>query len=254
VTVRPARRRKRTLVVLLLLVLLLLVAGVVGFRWWHDRGDTAADTGESAPAGTVVPGGTVEDGATVTGKVGKPGQRNTYDIVLADVQFSLVDVTGDVDVRVLDPGDAPPRMLPGPYQYAVAKPGRYRLDVTLKDGATGSYGFRVVTRKPRRFEVAAGELVGAGGVAGTGRLDVPGRVDVYVVDRPAAARIELAGGEPCSDVNVGFTHAPDAPTVATPHLVCWDPTSPEIEGQLAVVVWSEAGRTGDYTFRIDPAA
>ena len=254
------KRGKRTLVVLLLL--LVLVAVVLGLLWRCDGNDSTAGgaaggdtsaTDDPSPTGTVVPGGTVRDGVVVTGKVEQPGDRNSYDVVLDDLQFSLVEVTGDVDVRVLDAGEAPPTMLPGPYQYAVSKPGTYRLEVTIKDGVTGPYSFRVVTRKPRRFEVRVGELIGEGGVADTGRLDVPGRVDVFVLDRPASARIELSGGGPCEDVNLGFTNTPDTPAVATPNLACWDPTSPEIDGRLAVVVWSEAGRTGDYTFRVNDA-
>lgn len=235
---------------------MLVAVGVFGFKWWRDgnSGTDGADssaTGDSVATGTVVPGGTVQDGATVTGKVEKPGDRNGYDVVLDDVQFSLVEVTSDVDVRVVDPGEASPTMLPGPYQYAVSAPGKYRLEVTIKDGMTGPYSFRVVTRKPRQFEVQAGDVIGE--VPGTGRLDVPGRVDVYVVDQPGAGRIELSGGSPCDDINLGFTSTPDTPAVATPHLACWDPTSQEIDGRIAVVIWSETGKTGDYTFRVGAA-
>ncbi|AXB43278.1 RHS repeat domain-containing protein [Amycolatopsis albispora] len=206
--------------------------------------------------GPVVPGGTVRDGDRVTGTVANPGDRNTYTLELADaVHFSLVDVEGDIEVTVSGGGDAAPRIIPGPHQYAVSAPGRYELTVVPRDGQSGAYGFRVVARRPRQFEVAPGDRIGAGGVPGTGRLDLPGRVDVYVVDPRGARRIELTEGTPCDDVTLGFSDTAEAPAVSTPSLVCWGVTSPELDGDgpVMVVVWSENGRTGDYSFGIEPA-
>jgi VWD domain-containing protein len=216
---------------------------------------TAGDSQEVLPANAstpavpdstkVVPGGTIRDGATVVGEVKNANERNTYDLVLDDTtRFSLVDLSGDVDLRLDTDGNPDSATIPGPYQYGVTKPGTYKLEVTLPDGRTGPYSFRVVARKVRTFPAKIGDDI-------KGRLDTPGRVDVYAFDVAAGQKVAVTGAHPCEDVSMGYSNTPDEPHVYTPGSLCWGSTSaPDEGGKLALVVWSEGGKPTDYGFKI----
>jgi hemerythrin-like domain-containing protein len=92
-----------------------------------------------------VPGGTIRDGSTVTGGIAKPGDRNSYDLDLGDAtEFSLVEVTGDIDILLVSQGFADGATLPGPFQYRLSAPGRYQLEIVGRDGATDQCRFRLV--------------------------------------------------------------------------------------------------------------
>jgi hypothetical protein len=240
-------RRRRGVLVILVLVLLLAGGAVIAWSWWTDRGSGQAGGPGAQP---VAPGGTIRDGDTVAGEVSSPGDVDRYEIVVDEVQFSLIDVSANIGVRMISPGEARTVTIPGPYEYAVDEPGRYTLEVTLKDGATGAYRFRVLNRRLRTFDARLGDRIG-------GRLDLPGRVDVYRVDRTTAARVQVTGAPPCDHVTLGFSYesALDTPDVPTPVQACGGWTSHELapSDQVAVVVWSDDGRTGDYSLTIEPA-
>jgi hypothetical protein len=120
--------------------------------------------------------------------------------------------------------------------------------VTLREGDTGSYAFRLVTRKARKFDAKLGDKI-------TGKLDTAGRVDVYIVDTADARRIRIGNGSPCQDISVGYSDDVAKPSTLTPALVCWDHRSADLESnhRVAIEVWSDAGKPGDYSFTVDPA-
>lgn len=184
--------------------------------------------------------GVVTDGDRRSGRIDGPDQRDRYEIDLGDAtRFQLVEVRGEIDARI--DTTAPPQGsgLPGPYRFGVGGPGRHTLVVSSKGGP---YSFRLVTYRDRQLTASVGDTV-------RGRLDVPGRVDVYTIDTGGRDRITLAGGSPCEDVRVGFADSAEK-GVATPHYACWEP-SQSVTGRAFVAVWSESGKPGDYSFRVE---
>ncbi|TCO62611.1 hypothetical protein [Actinocrispum wychmicini] len=241
-------KRKRFAALLLLLLLLLgLTATVIDGRVFKSP---QADATIADDTHRVLPGGTIRDGDTVVGEVKNAGDRVDYNIVIEGAtQFSLVDSSNKVDLR-LDQGENPDfNVIPGAFQYGVGKPGTYHLTLSLPDGETGKYTFRVVFRKIRKHEVRVGDVI-------KGRFDTPGQVDEYVFPLPALQKVTIADSQPCQDVAMGYTDDADRPLVYTPGTLCWDFTSPALEkdGRLAIVVWSEAGKPADYGFTIKPVA
>jgi hypothetical protein len=261
------KSRKGLIFLIILLVLALVAAGVYFFLQWRDKNPTAAPapTTKSAPVSGSSTGspatkpssvstdpptstppasatGSVTDGATRSGKIATAEQRDSYELDLgAATQFTLVDVKGDVDFTLVASGVSAGNGLPGPHQYGVAAPGKHTIEVAGTQGATGEYSFRLVTLKRHRTEAKIGDTI-------TKRLDVPGRVEEIVV-KGAGAFVNIDGGTPCEDINLGFGDVAD-PRVLTPHLVCWDSKAEVTDGQIAIVLWSEDGKTGDYSFTI----
>lgn len=81
-----------------------------------------------------------------------------------------------------------------------------------------------------------------------GEVDVPGRVDVHTFD---AAGVEIEDGKPCEDIQLGFsTEAEDEAKTYTPHYVCWNPEHEGESGKTQIIIWSESGKTGDYSFTV----
>lgn len=187
--------------------------------------------------------GAVTDGATRTGRIGTAEQRDSYEPDLGTAtELTLVDVTGKVDFKLIAAGESTGNGLPGPHQFGVAAPGKHTIEVSGTQGATGAYGFRLVTLRRHRTEANVGDRI-------TQRLDVPGRVEEILVSAGTATKIVIDGGNPCEDITLGFADSAD-PRVSTPHLVCWDPNTTVTGPSVAIVVWSEAGKTGDYSFTI----
>ncbi|GAB3873175.1 hypothetical protein GCM10029964_012970 [Kibdelosporangium lantanae] len=198
-----ATKRKR--VTVLLVLLLLLSAGAVVLlvdgRVFHGAGTGAV----ADEAHKVVPGGTIRDGSVVTGEVRAAGDRLDYTIVLDDfTQFSLVDATAKVDLQLDNAGSPESNILPGPAQYAVGKPGTYHLSVSLPDGGTGPYTFRVVARRLHKHDIQVGDEV-------RGRLDTPGAVDEYIVALPPDQKVTIDNSHPCEDVSMGYTPTRTSP-------------------------------------------
>jgi hypothetical protein len=225
----------------------------------------AGDTQDILPAasttapGPVNPGRTVHDGEVVTGKLDTAGKQDAYDLDLGSAtEFQLVDVTGPISLDPV-PGLWRKALAVDAWRVADSSPEARRVTVTGLDNATGEYKFRLVTQKPRRFDVKQGDRIGQGGVKGTGKLDVPGRVDVYRLDAGNATSLELADAHGC-DYWVGI--ADDSPdgAVTTPYPVWPDepggpcsslPLRIEPNKRFLLVVWSAEAKTLDYAFRIN---
>ncbi|WP_436491821.1 M91 family zinc metallopeptidase [Actinokineospora sp. HUAS TT18] len=210
----------------------------------------ASAAAEQSGLDTTDQSGALRDGDTVTadrpwtgaGRIGAPGEKDVFRLDLAGATwFSLLDVTGSVEIKLTGPGAASP-LLPGDHQYGVLPGGEYQLEVT----GSGDYGFRLVTLKPRNLTAKVG-----GEVSGT--LDVPGRVELVKID-PAGAERLMVTGTPCEDVTFGVV--PDSPTprVFTPYELCWEvPTSRLEDGAHVIVLWSESAKTGAYRFTAEGA-
>jgi hypothetical protein len=271
----PPKKKSRKGLLFFIIILVLALIGAGGYFYWQsqEKNKTAAtpsassqasatastkasasSTTPSKPSGSQAPTSTgpanntgpVTDGATRTGKIGTAEQRDSYDLDLGSAtEFTIVDIAGDVDFKLVADGVSNGNGLPGPHQFGVAEQGTHTIEVSGTSGATGAYGFRLVTLKKRQINAKVGDKI-------TGKLDVAGRVDQYIVDAGGAANIAIDGGTPCEDINLGFGDAAD-PRVLTPHLTCWDPKSEVDGGKIAIVIWSEGGKTGDYSFTIKSA-
>jgi hypothetical protein len=213
---------------------------------------TQTSTTQTAPATAPKPDaqtnaqGDVKDGEARAGDIASADEQDTYDVDLGDAtEFELVDVQGEVDFKVATTEESGANQkgngLPGPNQFGVTAPGRHELVVSGQDGQSGKYSFRLVTLKKRAFQSQPGEV--------KGRLDVPGRVDVHTFD---AASVEIEDGKPCEDVQLGFSSesADDEAKTYTPHYVCWNPKHEGENGKTQIVIWSESGKTGDYSFTV----
>ncbi|MEU0882538.1 hypothetical protein ABZ345_28360 [Lentzea sp. NPDC005914] len=190
--------------------------------------------------------GDVKDGDSRSGDIANADEQDTYDIDLGDAaEFELVDVEGEVDFKVATAEESGANQkgngLPGPNQFGVTAPGRHKLVVSGHEGTPGKYGFRLVTLKKHAFQSKPGEV--------KGRLDVPGRVDVHTFD---ASSVEIEDGKPCEDIQLGFSaeSAEDEAKTYTPHYVCWNPKHEGENGKTQIVIWSESGKTGDYSFTV----
>lgn len=193
--------------------------------------------------------GDVKDGDTRAGDIASADEQDTYDIDLGDAtEFELVEVEGEVDFKIATAEESGANQkgngLPGPNQFGVTAPGKHKLVVSGHEGRPGKYGFRLVTLKKRAFQAKPGEVKGT--------LDVPGRVDVHTFD---AASVEIEDGKPCEDIQLGFSaesaeSAEDTVKTYTPHYVCWNPKHEGENGKTQIVIWSESGKTGDYSFTV----
>ncbi|MDT7783372.1 MAG: hypothetical protein QOF58_1791 [Pseudonocardiales bacterium] len=189
--------------------------------------------------------GEIKDGDSRSGDIASTDEQDTYDIDLGDAkEFELVDVEGEVDFKIATAEESGANQkgngLPGPNQFGVTAPGKHKLVVTGHEGTPGKYSFRMVTLKKRAFQSEAGEI--------KGKLDVPGRVDVHTFD---AASVEIEDGKPCEDIQLGFsTVSEDEAKTYTPHYVCWNPKHEGESGKTQIIIWSEAGKTGDYSFTV----
>ncbi|MEV6241437.1 hypothetical protein [Lentzea sp. NPDC051838] len=189
--------------------------------------------------------GEVKDGDSRSGDIASADEQDKYDIDLGDAtEFELVDVEGEVDFKVATAEESDANQkgngLPGPNQFGVTAPGRHKLVVSGHEGAQGKYSFRLVTLKKRAFDAKPGEV--------KGKLDVPGRVDVHTF---AEASVEIEDGKPCEDIQLGFsTEAEDEAKTYTPHYVCWNPKHEGENGKTQIIIWSESGKTGDYSFTV----
>ncbi|MET9634569.1 hypothetical protein ABZX92_44670 [Lentzea sp. NPDC006480] len=189
--------------------------------------------------------GAILDGDSRSGDIASADEQDTYDIDLGDAkEFELVDVEGEVDFKIATAEESGANQkgngLPGPNQFGVTAPGKHKLVVTGHEGTPGKYSFRMVTLKKRAFQSKAGEI--------KGKLDVPGRVDVHTFD---AASVEIEDGKPCEDIQLGFSsESEDEAKTYTPHYVCWNPKHEGEGGKTQIIIWSEAGRTGDYSFTV----
>jgi hypothetical protein len=190
--------------------------------------------------------GDVEDGDTRAGDIASADEQDTYDIDLgAATEFELVEVQGEVDFKIAAAEESGANQkgngLPGPNQFGVTAPGRHKLVVSGHEGAQGKYSFRLVTLKKRAFQTELGEV--------RGELDVPGRVDVHTFD---AASVAIEDGKPCEDIQLGFSSeaADDEAKTYTPHYVCWNPEHEGENGRTQILIWSENGKTGDYSFTV----
>jgi hypothetical protein len=207
---------------------------------------TASSTGPTGqPTGPTKPGSTLHDGDVVTGSIDQPNQTVDYRVdMAAGDQFELLDVTGQIGAQLVDaPGGTP--LLPGPYQYAVTSAGHF----TLRVSATGKYGFRFVTLKPRRIPVQVGTEVHPGD------MDVPGRVDIYVYTPTGVNSVQVVSDIPCgSGMTYGFDADSPNPGVRTPGDLCFgyparvDGSTPQL-----VMVWSDNAKTGKYSFSLQKA-
>lgn len=200
------------------------------------------DTTVKADEKTVAQGD-LTDGQSRSGEIASADEQDTYDIDLGNAtEFSLVEVEGEIDVKVAsqEDTDAKSNGLPGPHQFGVSAPGRHKLVVTGHEGRLGEYSFRLVTLKRRVVGTSPGPV--------TGKLDVPGRVNIHVVE---AASVEITDGTPCEDIQLGFSsEAVDEAKTYTPHHVCWNPKHQGEDGKTLIVIWSENGKTGDYSFTV----
>lgn len=190
--------------------------------------------------------GDIKDGDSRSGDIASADEQDTYDIDLGDAtEFELVDVEGEVDFQVATAQESGANQkgngLPGPNQFGVTAPGRHKLVVSGHEGTPGKYGFRMVTLKKRAFQSKPGEI--------KGELDVPGRVDVHTFD---ASGVEIEDGKPCEDIQLGFSSesAEGEAKTYTPHYVCWNPEHEGENGKTQIVIWSEGGKTGDYSFTV----
>ncbi|WP_086665368.1 hypothetical protein [Lentzea kentuckyensis] len=188
--------------------------------------------------------GDVRDGDARAGDIASADEQDTYDVDLGDAtEFELVEVEGEVDFKVTAQEDTNQKGngLPGPNQFGVTAPGKHKLVVSGHEGQPGKYSFRLVTLKKRAFQSKPGEI--------KGKLDVPGRVDVHTFD---AASVEIEDGKPCEDIQLGFSaeSAEDEAKTYTPHYVCWNPKHEGENGKTQIVIWSESGKTGDYSFTV----
>ncbi|GGU78334.1 hypothetical protein [Lentzea flava] len=225
--------------------LVVLLAGCAAQRP-AERGpdpDTRTFVNEPKAASAQSP---VKDGDTRSGDIASADEQDTYDIDLGDAEeFELVDVQGEVDFKIATAEESGANQkgngLPGPHQFGVTAPGRHKLVVSGHEGRQGKYGFRLVTLKKREFASKAGEIKGT--------LDVPGRVDVHTFE---LASVEIEDGKPCEDVQLGFSSesAEDETKTYTPHYVCWNPKHEGENGRTQIVIWSESGKTGDYSFTV----
>ena len=225
----------------------------------------AADTERTAPgpgAGSrgVPVLGTLRDGDLIGPDQPFPGagwlagasERDRYDLALPPGQeFQLYQVRGGPGVRVdlVGPdGRAVPggNALPLAYGFRVpARAGPYRLQVTAGPGG-GSYGFRLVTLKPRRYELSLGEHLHA-------RLDLPGRVDAYALDTAGLATITLAGmAGSCRRVWIGLAEDGAAPRAGTAVQPCLPVTLPipHPGRQYVVLIWSGDGAPAYYALTV----
>lgn len=193
--------------------------------------------------GKNVASGDIKDGQSRSGEITSTDEQDTYDVDLGDAtEFSLVEVQGEVDVKLAnqDGTGAKSNGLPGPNQFGVSAPGRHKLVVTGHEGQLGKYSFRLVTLKKRVVGTAPGPVTGA--------IDVPGRVNVHVIE---AASVRIEDGKPCEDIQLGFsTEAVDEAKTYTPHYICWNPKHEGENGKTQILVWSENGKTGDYSFTV----
>ncbi|MCP2259241.1 hypothetical protein LX15_002942 [Streptoalloteichus tenebrarius] len=195
----------------------------------------------------------LRDGDVVVGRIDRPGQVVRYDLDLGGATvFRLHDVTGaeqglDVDLAGPVAGDAPGFTVTSAYQYRVRPSAPYRLEVTRRSGATGPFGFRVVTGKDRRLTAKLGDRI-------SGRLDVSGRVDLYAFQPDSPTTVRLANGSPCQGIVVALVEDGPAPHAYTPSNPCWDIALGAVEPgrRYLLAVWSDAGKTGTYTFDLGP--
>jgi hypothetical protein len=240
-------RRKRVAALLLLLLLLIgFVAAVVDGRVFGPGANPGPLAGDPHQ---VLPGGTIRDGSVVAGEVRNPNDRLDHTMILDDfTQFSLVDTSAKVDLQLDNAGNSESAYLPGPMQYAVSRPGTYHLTVSLPDGGTGPYTFRVAARRLHKQDVKVGDPV-------KGHLATPGAVDEYIVDVPPGEKVTIADSSPCEDVSMGYTDEVDDPRILSPGTLCWDFSSGVVEnGRLGIVIWSENGKAQDYGFTLKPAS
>ncbi|MFS8098509.1 hypothetical protein LFM09_15365 [Lentzea alba] len=187
--------------------------------------------------------GDVQDGQSRSGEIVSADEQDTYDIDLGDAtEFELVEVQGEVDFKIATQEETSSKGngLPGPNQFGVSAPGKHKLVVSGHEGVPGKYSFRLVTIKKRQLESEPGEIKGS--------LDVPGRVNVHVIE---AANVVIEDGKPCEDIQLGFSTDPaDEAKTYTPHYVCWNPKHESENGKTQILIWSESGRTGDYSFTV----
>lgn len=209
--------------------------------------DTAQRTGEAAGGQTA--GQPLRDGSVVRETIGAAGEVDTYPLDLGDTTVvRLYDVTGDQGLQVtLDGPDAsasPGFTVTSNYQWRVVRGASYTLKISRANGATGPYGFRLVTAKERRLPVALDTAV-------NGSLDVPGRVDLLAFTPSRAGRLYLADPKGC-ELSVSVVDDTPQPRVFSPAGVCYGiDLATLVPGKpYLLIVWSGAGRTGPYSFRM----
>jgi hypothetical protein len=115
--------------------------------------------------------------------------------------------------------------------------------------ATGKYGFRYVTLKPRRIPIEVGTAVH------TGNMDVPGRVDIYVYTPTDVDKVQVVSSVSCAaGLSYGFDDDSPNPDIRTPGQLCFA-YSYTVDGPIAqdVIMWSDDARTGRYSFSLQPA-
>ncbi|MFC6020727.1 VWD domain-containing protein [Plantactinospora solaniradicis] len=220
-------------------------------------GTDPAGSGGTPPAAggrTVTPGDVLRDGDTASGELAGPGQVVRFPLELGDATVvRLYEVPDNVRVSMVGPSPGGTDDLPGftvtsPYQWMVRPGASYQLEVSYPEGVTtgGEFGFRLVTAKERRLTAKVGDQVG-------GRLDVPGRVDLYRLSVDADTRVALSGGGPCEDIALAIVDDEPSPHVYSPYSPCFAETLATLTAgrPYLLIVWSQAGRTGDYHFGIE---
>jgi hypothetical protein len=215
----------------------------------------AGDTQDTRPATsttpTPAPGRTIRDGDIVSGKLDAVGKQDVYQLDLGSAtEFQFVDVTGHISIEP-PPGRWHKALAVDAWRVADSSPEARQVIVTTTSNGSGEYRFRLVTQKPRRFEVKQGERISRS-------LDVPGRVDVYRINPGGATTLDLAdtrgcgywvgiaGDSPDGSVTTPYPVSPDEPGGPCSTLpMRFEPNKP-----FLLVVWSAEAKTSDYAFRI----